>query len=452
MFDTVRSVLTNAFDSLCSSKHPQVYLALIVLIAHLLIVPFCIEYDVSYWAYVTRNIRAGYGLYELDGYYYTPVWGYIISAMNLVETYCIPNLGLLAERVYEALVVECVDPRYYTTATISSLTFAYVIKMPLVLSDLLLAHLLYILVREHTGSDKTALFAFFLCGMCPILVGPTAITGMPDTISASMLLLTILLVRRDRYLLAGAAYSISILTKFFPIFILPVLIVYVLKRSPSSSRWINLLMSILGAAIMTLIIFLPTLMEGNLMSSFAFLTDRMSTSDSPTLLESLISKSRVVAYVCVIILAVFVAMKFRKVEEADIDHRAMIAFFIILAACMLYPPAPQYVVITIPFLVYAAVTLSRKYLIPWVLLAVSAFLFVPATQGLTLMTLAEWTSLIDVNTAVGLFEWYQNTVFGLTYMDVQYFFGGAIQYCGVLAVMALLLKTYALKAEKPEEE
>ena len=434
--------LHNYFDRYCNSKHALLYSAAVLLLVHLLIVPFCIEYDVNYWTYVTRNLRAGFGLYELDGYYYTPVWGDVISLVNLVETYLVPDLGLLSERVYEALVVECVDSRYYTTATIASLSFAYLVKFPLILSDLLAAYLLYVLVKEHSNDTKKAIFAFFLCGLCPIIVGATAMTAMPDTISVSMLLLTLILITRNHYFLAGASYSVAVLTKFFPIFVLPVLIVYVLSRKTGKEGLKKLFASVLGATVLTVLIFLPTFLEGTFLNSFAFISDRISTGEAPSLWDEIISKSRVVVYLGVIVVSLFLSLRLWRIKAKDIDNAVLNTMFLVLLICMLYPPAPQYVVVLIPFLVYVSLISSAEYLRPWMIISISAFLFVPATQGLTLMTLAEWTSLIEIDTAMGIFSWYQNTLFGLTYMDIQYFSGGILQYAGILLALLIVFKRH----------
>jgi len=454
MLDPLFRIANGLLDRLCATKRPLLYAIIAVVAVHLLLMPFCVEYDINFWSYVTRNLRAGYGLYELDGYYYTPVWGYLISFMNEVETNLIPAFGVTAVRVFEALGVETISDTYFTTATIVSLSFAYLVKMPLMVSNIVMAYLVYWLIKDRTGSDRKAILGFCLTGFCPIILGTTCLTGMPDTFSATFLLLTIVFIRKDRMLLAGTSFAIAVLTKFFPIFVLPLIIVYVLRRKETGA-FRDLTIAAAGVVLMSVIILLPAYLEGNLMSCFQFLTDRASagivvnvsapladvfsagSDGGSSVLDAMISKSRVIAYAAVLLAGAVLAVKMYGIEPSKMDESFLKRCFLVLVLCMLYPPAPQYVVVMLPFLAYHLVVTDRRYSVSWLILAVSAFLFVPITNGLVLMTLAEWTPLLSVDTAMGIFDWYQNTVFGLTYMDVQYYTGGAIQYAGILAALAV---------------
>jgi hypothetical protein len=136
---------------------------------------------------------------------------------------------------------------------------------------------------------------------------------------------------------------------------------------------------------------------------------------------------------------VVLALRMRRVPQGSLDGAMMSSSFLMMVLCMMYPPAPQYVVVMIPFLVYFAVASDSRFYHSWLILAVSAFLFVPITNGSVLMTLAEWTPVISVDTAMGLFDWYQNTLFGMTYMDIQYYVGGAIQYIGIASALLIYL-------------
>lgn len=420
-------------------KRPLLAAAIVLVVVHLLLMPFCVEYDINYWSYVTRNIRAGYGLYELDGYFYTPVWGYIISLVNLVTTYAVPGLGLLSARVFGALGVETVDPTYFTTATAVSLSFAYIIKIPLMISNIAMAYLVHWLVMDATQSRRKAIVAFFLTGLCPIIVGTTCLTGMPDTFSATFLLLAIVLVKKDYPLIAGMAFAAAVLTKFFPVFLLPLFIVWVVFRKSPRDGARDLVIAFLGAVAMAVVILAPAVLEGNLMGCFAFISDRASTGGDSSLLEVIVSKSRVIFYVALLLVSVVLALRMRRVPQGSLDGAMMSSSFLMMVLCMMYPPAPQYVVVMIPFLVYFAVASDSRFYHSWLILAVSAFLFVPITNGSVLMTLAEWTPVISVDTAMGLFDWYQNTLFGMTYMDIQYYVGGAIQYIGIASALLIYL-------------
>ena len=439
MIDLLRKAADPAVDRILRMEHPLLIAILALVIVHLILMPFCVEYDINYWSYVTRNIRAGYGLYELDGYYYTPVWGYVISFVNMVSTHLVPGLGLLSVRVFGALGVEAIDPTYFTTATTVSLTFAYLIKIPLMVSNIVMAYLVHWLVMDATQSRRKAMVAFFLTGLCPIIIGTTCLTGMPDTFSATFILLTIILVRKDYPLIAGMTFAAAVLTKFFPVFLLPILIVWVIFRKSRADGVRDLFLALVGAVVMAAIILLPAVLEGNLMECLAFISDRASTGGESSIIDIIVSKSRVVFYGALLIVSLILALKMRKAPQGLMDGRMMSASFLMMVLCMMYPPAPQYVVVMIPFLVYFAAAEDGRYYNSWLILAVSAFLFVAVTNGSVLMTLAEWTTVMSVDAAMGLFDWYQNTLFGVTYMDIQYYVGGALQYIGIASALLIFL-------------
>ena len=106
---------------------------------------------------------------------------------------------------------------------------------------------------------------------------------------------------------------------------------------------------------------------------------------------------------------------------------------------MLYPPAPQYVVTLVP-LIACYLALKGGNLVPWVTLSIAGILFIPVTNGLMLMTLAEWTSLISIDTAVAIMEFYQTSIGGTSVMMFQYILGGGLQYIALLMIFVSLVK------------
>ena len=165
-----------------SIKHPLLWLIIIGTLIHLFAAVFQIVFDNDYWALVIRNIEAGNGLYEVTGYYYTPVWGYVLGLVSALQTVFL-DLGMDVLRVVEFFFAE--DPPYtYYSATVPSIAFSISTKAPLILSDLILAYLVRSLVVDSTGDVKKGNLAFILIYMCPLLIGASCITAMPDTIAA----------------------------------------------------------------------------------------------------------------------------------------------------------------------------------------------------------------------------------------------------------------------------
>ncbi|KUE73158.1 hypothetical protein AUQ37_03420 [Candidatus Methanomethylophilus sp. 1R26] len=64
------------------------------------------------------------------------------------------------------------------------LAFNYLTKVPLLIADTVLAYLAYVLTRDFTHDSRKAATAFALVYLCPVIIGSSAVIGMPDSISA----------------------------------------------------------------------------------------------------------------------------------------------------------------------------------------------------------------------------------------------------------------------------
>ena len=103
---------------ICRIRHPLAAIVIAGLAIHLLIMLLAMVYDSDYWAIVIRNINAGEGLYGMEGYYYTPVWGYILGLVSAFQNACL-SLGDSAVRVFDVIYFEASG--HQTSATVTSL-------------------------------------------------------------------------------------------------------------------------------------------------------------------------------------------------------------------------------------------------------------------------------------------------------------------------------------------
>ncbi len=115
--------------------------------------------DVNYWVIVSENLFSNEGLYGLPGYYYTPVWGYVLSAVTSV-------VGLLGIPLGE-YVPELVGPNMVLdwTNTLPSFGYAMAIKTVLFIFDLLVAIVLFRIGMRLYG-EKRAFWMFTIWFLC----------------------------------------------------------------------------------------------------------------------------------------------------------------------------------------------------------------------------------------------------------------------------------------------
>ena len=260
-------------------RHPVLILLILGLVIRALIMCTAVIYDSEYWAVVIRNIETGNGLYAADGYYYTPVWGYVLGLVAAFQD-AVLSLGDSAVCVFEIIPTEGTILRN-TCAVATSIAFNFCTKIPLVLIDLIMAYLVYVLVKDMGGSNEKAIFAFALTWMSPVLLMSSGVVGMPDTLAATFAILSVILVRRGQSFFAGLAFALGFLTKFFPLFLVFVLLAYLISKYKGDTRRIlkEVAFAATGAVLAIVVIFLPQALEGSLPLAFQFITDRIGGVD-----------------------------------------------------------------------------------------------------------------------------------------------------------------------------
>ncbi|MCQ2070368.1 MAG: glycosyltransferase 87 family protein [archaeon] len=418
-------------------SHPLLVLVVIGVLVRFLIMPFAYIYDSDYWALVVRNIDVGAGLYEMYGYFYTPVWGYVLGLMNAIDNMFL-DLGFYAVVIPDAMILE--GSGHQLTATVTSPAFNYFTKIPLVFVDTLTAYFTYLLVMEHTGDRKRSIIAFGLAYLCPVVLGSAGIIGMPDSISAMFMMLTLLLVFKERMFLAGMCFSMSILTKFFPIFMGLALLVYIFKKyTEKGEAFKQMLMAFAGVLITAILIFLPQIIDGNLMECFHFLTDRVDGAGGPTSpLDTFINNSRVICYIFIAIAILFVTRQHIRSTETDLEKDLMKYALITITLSLMYPPTTQYIVTLVPLLAYYVTAIDHRFMLCWKVLAVGSAITVLVTTTTMVLPVAEWWGLMDVNGLLELFKAENTGANGITFWNIHYVVGGALQYLGVGLIFVMM--------------
>lgn len=387
------------------------------MLIRLLLVPFSLEYDTNFWTIVIRNIESGNGLYLMEGYYYTPVWGYILGFVAAMQN-ALLDIGDLSTVCYDLVSYIMVDHYAYTDMAVS-IVFMLILKLILWVCDLILSVTVYHLVKDRTGDEKKAIIAFLLVFICPHVIGSSSIVVMPDTISAMFTMVTILLLKNEKFFLAGICYSLAVWIKFFPIAIIFVLLCYIYVGAQGDAKEAakRIAKAIIGFIATSVIIFLPQMMEGTIVRCLAFLIDRINE----------IIDNGILAILCGIVLASFIIFVVIHVArhmlktKGDIDDKMMEYSLLLLGICMLSFTNLQYIVTLIPFLVYCLMIVDRYYKYIWIILAVVGFIltFTLNTNAVMLNSIVAYTGLISTDTAMWLFDLLNNEIiFGMSIVDM----------------------------------
>ena len=419
-------------------RHPLLTVFLIGTVIRIAIGPLSIVYDSDFWVLVIRNLEAGEGLYGMHGYFYTPVWGYILGLVAALQDVFL-DIGESAVRVTEALFVEGSGP--YFSATIPSLAMIYSIKVPLYICDAITAFVVMKLVEEKTEGRGKALLAFTLTFLSPVLLMSSGVISMPDTISAMFAVLTIYCLTRGHHFVAGMTFSIAVLVKFFPAFMFFVLVGYILARDADDTRraMANVGVAALGAAAIVFAIFLPQIMEGSLESCFRFISDRTGTSAEDGFASLIAGIFRFMVYGAVLLISVYIGHRMSRCREEDLELVLMRNCFVIATLLLVYPPTTQYIVILVPFLAYWIAVSDRRFILSWKILAVGAMIYESASIALQLLPSAVWAGVPSIDFAVSAFSFMYSPFIGpVTLGNIQFIIGGVLQCFAIFLTLWMM--------------
>ena len=425
-------------------RRPVFKVLMIGLIIRIVLMPvFTFVDDVRYWAMAMQYLQAGVGLYEISHYWYTQVWGYVLSIWSgLLNMLGMVDYGRLVDA---ALPVEGFEMGH--TAVVTSPMFNFMVKIPLLISDVLVGYLIYRMISDRTKDEKKATLGFALWFLCPLVICISAVHGMFDTISVLFMVLSVYALYRGHNFLAGASFAVAVLTKMFPGYLIFALIAFIAMKHKGDRRTFlkRLGITALGAGIMTMIIFLPQFLDGTYMGALKFLTGRVDTAMSVFEASGdFWSNVRSIGYRLVLwvqplifgLAALFAYMMYRKGDGNDNE-----SFFLclMLTAAIMFPytTVPQYVLVIFPFLIFFIVMFDRRFILPYVVITVSAVILDLSIPNFSLLlSLAEYTSLLDVGTVVSLAGWMDSPLIpGMSKQAFVVAVSSAVQLIGILMIL-----------------
>ena len=399
---------------------------------------FTYPFDIEHWGVILQNTESGNGLFGLTGYFYTPAWGYILGFEDLIIN-LLPGMTY-GERFTDLLEIEgMVFP--YQTATTTTPVFNFAMKLPLILVDVLVGYLIYRLVMSECGDERKAAIGFGLWFLCPIVIYMSSVQAQFDCISALLTLLCVLLVRRNLFFLAGVIFTIAALIKFFPAFCIFLLCVYVVKATPGRLSWKNLLLSVSGAVLTALVIFLPQILDGTVMNAFSFVFGRTSEYDLMLMLRTY--PFIAVTLVMLVVLAIFAW----RMDDARRKQDFLVLILAMLSICTIFSPGPQYWIVYLPLLSYYIACRDRNRallicLIAMAILTTTAAFFNNSFSLLT--TASEYLHLCEPQTVISWMHALDTPVFGTPLTQLVVLIVEFIQLIIMILIALFLLSDLGL--------
>ncbi|MDR1690860.1 MAG: hypothetical protein LBR42_03320 [Candidatus Methanoplasma sp.] len=368
--------------------------AIIGLALRFALAPFLtMHYDMSFWSGTVNDITPGDGLYGGRFYWYTPVWGYILSILSgIMDIFSIDTQGVIIHGLY-------FGPYAIGDAIITSPAFNFIVKLPLIISDLFVSLVIYLIIKKVTADEKKAVIGFAIWFLCPLVIWVSGIQAQFDTLAVLGMMLSVLFLLNKRYLLAGIFLSFGMCTKLFPGMLLPLMLAYIIAGAPDRSQKIKGIASILiGFSVFTILIFLTPILNGELWSSLGFFSSRM---DEPiTSVNGLLEWDNILYIAPMIAFFTFYLSFLLAKTKSSLDHRFILFSGLVFASLFIwpfFPTLPQYILVLLPFMI---LLLSMGYEMKLPILALSIIITVSVIMWTgvgVLYPLAVYTGILDLN-------------------------------------------------------
>jgi hypothetical protein len=142
---------------------------------------------------------------------------------------------------------------------VPGMLFNTIVKIPFLISDILLAFLLYKTVEELTKNKGLAEKAAFMWFLNPFVIWISAGWGMWDTLPALFSLAAFFLLLRKRFAFSAICLSLGVALKLYPALFLVPIAIYLFKISPTSERRRDFAKFYSVFAVLSLLLFLPYL-------------------------------------------------------------------------------------------------------------------------------------------------------------------------------------------------
>jgi len=420
------------------------------ILIRLLVSPFLtVGYDSDFWATIIRNLNSGQGLYGLEGYYYTPVWGYILSFMSVLQGMFL-DISIMGMRVVEAFPIEKYTD-WFVSATVTNVSFNIWIKISFMISDLLVGYIVYWLVKDKTGDMKKATIGFALWFLCPLVIGVTSISGMFDTFSVLFILLCVVMIRKDKLFLAGILFTFAVLTKFFPVYFTFILLAYIIVRHRGDGTAVrSVVKAAAGALLAFFVIMLPQIIEGNLTESILFATNRIGGDGIGTIMDAIRGYVPIIFYAFCIFISLALAYLLIRGDKDKVDDSLFKSLLLMTTILFFYPPTPQYLVLLIPFLAIYIVSKEPKLKWSWLIISIGGALFTLSGNFTLLLSLGTFTNMVSLDHIMSGIELFQAAgLLGINPLSFIYVGAAFIQYVGILSVAIMILKG---KNNAPEKD
>lgn len=239
------------------SKHKLACILAVGIVVRLVLMPISAHpFDMYVWYNLSGSILKN-GPFYLQGF--PPLW-YHYMMVPVAYSYSWLSSVLPSGAIAMSSLPSALDfyPSY-SVAVVPGLLFDFVVKVPFLVSDVLVAVLLYKVVGEVSGNRRLGESAAVLWFLNPFVIWISAGWGMWDTLPALFSLASVYLLVKKRFAFSGVCLALGVAAKLYPVLFLVPIAFYIYKFSSAGERLKNFggFYGVFG--VVSLLLFLPYL-------------------------------------------------------------------------------------------------------------------------------------------------------------------------------------------------
>jgi hypothetical protein len=331
-------------------------LALAVLL-RLLIMPFFFHPDIKTYSYQSSFLKKGV----------VDIYSYLVnnkSRLPLKEEFVYFPLAYYTLGGYQAIVSPLLGPgfdRWLSDASGNSMStigvygYLFILKLPYLILDILIAFLLIQFVKKEENKKKIFLAWLFN----PFTIFLIYIYSNIDVFPVFLSLLTLLFYKKDKYFYSGLTLGLAFCFKAYPIIMIP-FIILLFKDIKVAAKFIA------GLLLQILVFILP-------LWSPAFFTSAFNSGLTTRIFSTGISLGFGESIMIVILSLTFLFyVSMKKIKKENVWIYYMFSILLILSFIHFHI---QWILWVFPFLILAKV-LKPSLTVPFYIFSISAFLIV----------------------------------------------------------------------------
>ncbi len=434
-----------SFDRYMSKlKNPVLTVFVIGTVIRFLLLPLT-NVDSIDWYHTAENILSGDGLYTRTGYFYGPLFGYILS-VPIALAASLFEFGSFSHFSETMIVLQ----QYFTfKPALQTVEFLVVFKIMMVVGDIVTAFLVRWFILYLTDDLGKADLGFTVVYLSPIIFIESGIHGMFDIYCGMLALMSVYFAIKEKYLLCGAAWTTATLMKIFPVFLMPVLVAYILRkyRGDIKKSATSIASAVVGGVVMFAVFYYPQIAYGTFEQSWSYLFGRVSKAVElvgnywwaviPALVVLILlivyikrhlpaerkkiklnAKQSITIMLGIVLMAflgllsitggvdgmfdnlfftsylvgvavqgfallvsIYLAYKLYYSKSEDDTRLLIMVGTLAMATSFLWVPMPEYLILILPIIAVYAMVYDRRYLTPFLFISFGAAFFIIMVEG-----------------------------------------------------------------------